>query len=181
MQPPLTLRPLAAEEATALRRLARSRTAPARVVERARICWLAHQGHPVPVISVAVGVCAATARAWIKRFNADGLAGLGDARRGGRPPTYTAAEIGAVVAASLTDPQQLGLPFASWTLDRLAAYLHEHEGLAIKRSRIGELLLAEGLRWRSQETWYGERVDPAFAEKRGPSSLSTRHRPTTRS
>src|SRR5581483_2326986 len=111
MQPPLTLRPLVAEEAAALRRLAHSRTEPARTVERARICWLAHQGQTVPAIAVAVGVCEATARAWIKRFNARGLAGLGDARRGGRPPTYTAAQIGDVVAASLTDPQALGLPF----------------------------------------------------------------------
>jgi transposase len=181
MQQPLILRPLAAEEASALRRLAHSRTAPARAVERARICWLAHQGQTVPAIAVAVGVCAATARAWIKRFNADGVAGLADAGRGGRPPTYTPAEISEVVAASLTDPQQLGLPFASWTLDRLAAYLAEVKGIPIKRSRISEVLQAEGLRWRTQEGWFGERPDPAFAEKRGPSSPSTRRRPPTRS
>jgi transposase len=181
MQQPLTLRPLAAEEAAALRRLAYSRTASARAVERARICWLAHQGQAVPAIAVAVGVCEATARAWIKRFNSDGLAGLADAGRGGRPPTYTAAEIGAVVAASLTDPQQLGLPFAAWTLDRLAAYLAEAQGIPIKRSRISEVLRAEGLRWRTQEGWFGERPDPAFAEKRGPLSLSTRRRLPTRS
>src|SRR3712207_1818915 len=36
----------------------------------------------------------------------------------------------------------------------------------IKRSRIDEILLKEGLRWRRHETWFGERVDPAFAEKR---------------
>jgi transposase len=180
MQAPLTLRPLAAAEVANLHRLAHSRTAPARTVERARICWLAHQRQAVPAIAVAVGVCEATVRAWIKRFNADGLAGLGDARRGGRPPTYTAAEIGAVVAASLTDPQQLGLPFASWTLDRLAAYLAEEKGIPIKRSRISEVLRAEGLRWRTQEGWFGERPDPAVAEKRGPSSPSTQRRPTPR-
>jgi transposase len=78
-----------------------------------------------------------------------------------------------VVEASLTKPADLGLPFASWTLDRLAAYLLEVQGIPIKRTRIDELLAAEGLRWRTQETWFGERVDPAFAEKRGPSSRST--------
>ena len=41
-------------------------------------------------------------------------------------------------------------------------------GIGMKRSRIGEILLDEGLRWRKQETWFGERVDPEFAEKRGP-------------
>ncbi len=82
-----------------------------------------------------------------------------------------------MVAASLTKPDDLGLPFGSWTLDRLTAYLHEEKGILIGRSRIGELLQAEGLRWRTQETWFGERPDPAFAEKRGPSSPSTPSRP----
>jgi hypothetical protein len=35
----------------------------------------------------------------------------------------------------------------------------------MRRSRIDEILLKEGLRWRRQEPWFGERVDPAFAEK----------------
>jgi transposase len=95
--------------------------------------------------------------------------GLRDRRRGGRPATYTPEQVGALVAASLTDPQALGLPFASWTLDRLAAYLAEEKAIAMKRSRIGEILQAEGLRWRQQETWFGERPDPAFAAKKGPS------------
>ena len=103
-----------------------------------------------------------------------GLAGLQDKPRQGRPPTYTRDEVGVVVATALTDPQTLDLPFKSWTLDRLVAYLAEQKGIAMKRSRIDEPLIAEGLRWRKEETWFGERVDPDFAEKRGPSSNSTR-------
>jgi transposase len=169
----LTVRPLTAEEAETLERLARSRTAPARAVERAAIVWQAHQGARVPVIAARLGVCAATVRTWLHRFNADGLAGLADAPRAGRPATYPPEVVGELIAASLTKPDELGLPFGSWTLDRLATYLNEERGIAIKRSRIGEILQAEGLRWRTQETWFGERPDPAFAEKRGPSSPST--------
>jgi hypothetical protein len=54
----------------------------------------------------------------------------------------------------------------------LQYYANEVLGIPIKRARIGQVLLAEGLRWRSQETWFGERVDPAFAEKRGGSRHS---------
>ena len=115
-----------------------------------------------------------TVRLWLKRFNADGLDGLRDRPRAGRPVTYTAEQAGEVVALSLTDPRSLELPFASWTLDRLTAYLHEVKRIPMSRARIGKLLVAERLRWRTQETWFGERVDPAFAEKRGPSSPSTR-------
>jgi len=56
-----------------------------------------------------------------------------------------------VIAAALTSPRSLGLPFASWTLDRLAAFLLEHKGIAMRRSRIDEILLREGLRWRRQD------------------------------
>jgi transposase len=173
MAQPLMLRPVTVEEEQALRELAHSRTAEARLRDRARICGLAHQGQRVAAIKAELGIADGTVRLWITRFNAEGLDGLRDRRRGGRPATYTPEEVGAVIATSLTKPQDLGLPFGSWTLDRLAAYLHEHKGIAMKRSRLGELLQREGLRWRQQETWFGERPDPAFAEKRGPSSRST--------
>ena len=90
-----------------------------------------------------------------------------DAPRQGRPPTYSREQVGEIVATALTDPQALDLPFPSWTLDRLVAYLSEHRGIAMRRSRLSEVLLTEGLRWRKQESWFGERVDPDFAAKRG--------------
>lgn len=169
----LRLRELTEEEQAAIERLAHSRTAPARQVERARILWQASQGEMVPAIAAALRLTAETVRDWIKRFNTQGLAGLEDQPRAGRPPTYTPEQVARVIATALTEPKSLDLPFASWTLDRLAAYLNEHEGIAIKRSRIDEILLREGLRWRQHETWFGERVDPEFAEKRGGSRRST--------
>ena len=48
-----------------------------------------------------------------------------------RPATSPPPQVAAVIATALTPPEHLGLPFASWTLDRLAAYLHEHPGIAI--------------------------------------------------
>jgi transposase len=148
-------------------RVAHSRTAAARDVEWAHIVWLASQGQRVSVIAAALHLRAKTVRRWLKRFNADGLAGLTDAFRSGRPATYTPAHVAEVIATALTNPQGLNLPFGSWTLDRLETYLNEQKGIPIKRSRIDEILIAEGLHWRQQETWFGERVAPNFAEKRG--------------
>jgi transposase len=169
----LRVRALTDEETQEVGRLARSRTAPVRVVERARIVDLAARGWRAPGIAAELGVSERTVRRWVKRFTAQGVAWLADAPRSGRPATYPPTAVGELVAASLTDPQALGLPFGSWTLDRLAAYLAEAKGIAMKRSRIGAILQAEGLRWRQRETWFGERPDPAFAEQRGPSSRST--------
>ena len=173
----LGVRPLTDEERAEVRRRAQSRTEPARTVERARIIWLMHQGQRVPEVAQRLRVGADVVRQWVKRFNARGLAGLQDRPRSGRPETYTAEQVGQVLATALTDPRALGLPFSAWTLDRWAAYLHERPAdaggpLPISRSQINRLLTGEGLRWRKQETWFGERVDPQFAEKRGRSNGS---------
>ena len=176
----LRVRELTPEEEREVRKRAHSRTEAARVVERAQIIWLTAQGHFAPAVAMRLGIAEATVRKWVKRFNMMGLAGLVDEARTGRPPTYTAAAISEVIATSLTPPLALDLPFASWTLDRLATYLHERPPeaggpLPISRSHIDRILSGEGLRWRKQETWFGERVDPEFAEKRGPSNSSERH------
>ncbi len=171
----IRLRELTPEEQRTIERLAHSRTAEARVVERAQLIWHADQGASVPTIARELGLHPQTVRHWLKRFNANGLAGLHDQPRGGRPATYTPDQVAEVIATALTDPQTLGQPFASWTLDRLEVYLNEEKGIPIKRSRIDDLLIAEGLRWRQQESWFGERVDPEFAKKRGPSTPSTPH------
>jgi transposase len=174
------LRSMTTEEEKAIAALTQSRTAPVRSVERARIIQAAAKGQSAPAIAVTLGCSRPTVYAWVRRFNDHGLAGLEEQRRPGRPPTYSAEQRAEVIATALTDPQSLGLPFACWTMDRLRAYLNEEKALTMKRSRISEILVEEGLRWRRQETWFGERVDPDFAEKRGSSANSTRPRPTAR-
>ena len=170
----VTLRDLTPEERQALEQIAASRTAQARFVERAQILLAIADGRRPSQVAKDLGLSRPTVYTWIHRFNDRGLHGLEDRPRAGRPPTYTAEQRAEVIAAALTDPKRLDLPFGCWTLDRLRAYLNEQRGIPIKRSRIGEILVDEGLRWRHQETWFGERVDPDFAEKRGSSSGSTR-------
>jgi transposase len=176
MREHVALRKMTSEEQTYLKQLARSRTAEARLVQRAQILLALQGGERPSAVARRLRVTRPTVYAWIARFNEAGIGGLQDHPRPGRPPTYTAEQHAEVIAAALTKPDELGLPFGSWTLDRLQAYLQEHKGIAIKRSRIDEILLNEGLRWRKQETWFGERVDPDFAKKRGSSSGFTRTR-----
>src|SRR3954454_20645345 len=164
---PMTIRvhALGEEEAAELARIARSRALGAGLVRRAQIVQHAADGLSAPEIAVRMGLCGATVRFWLKRFNERGLGGLEEDMRSGRPPVYSAEERSAVITAALSRPAELGLPFASWTLDRLVAYLGE-KGIGMKRSRVGEVLLGEGLKWRQEETWFGARVDPEFERKR---------------
>ena len=177
----VTLRPLTPEERQALEQLAHSRTAQARLVERARLLIAIADGRRPSQVARDLGVCRPTVYTWVRRVNERGLSGLEDRPRSGRPHTYTAEQRAEVIAAALSDPKRLGLPFACWTLDRLRDDLNEQVGIPIKRSRIGEILVDEGRKWRHQETWFGARVDPEFAERRGSSSGSTPTRRPARS
>lgn len=175
----LRVRSLTAEEQATLDRLARARTAPAGHVKRARVVLLAQEGLRIPEIAARLDMCAKTARLWLNRFNSLGVRGLEESPRSGRPRIYPPDQVAIVIETALTKPETLGLPFACWTLDRLEAYINDVKGIGIKRSRISEIFIAEGLGWRHEETWFGERVDPDFAQKRGPSKHSTPTHPHT--
>ena len=113
----IRVRALSAEEQAGLTRMARSRTLCAGRVKRAQLVLLAVEGHKAKEIAEALRLHARTARFWLKRFNVHGLAGLEESDRPGRPPIYSTEQVGAVVEAAPTRPADLGLPFASWTLD----------------------------------------------------------------
>jgi transposase len=137
------VRALSGDEAEELARMTRSRRLGAGLVCRAQIVQHAVQeGLSAPEIVARMGLCGATVRFWLKRFNERGLPGLEEDLRSGRPPTYTAEERRAVIKAALRRPAELDLPFASWTLDRLVAYLGT-QGIGMRCSRVSEVLLAD--------------------------------------
>jgi transposase len=117
----------------------------------------------------------------VRRFNAAGLDGLRDAARAGRPPTHAPAVRDRLIALAVQKPRGVGEPFALWTLERLQRAFEVRHGVHLSDSTIWTWLRDEGLVWRrQQQSWFHEpaRHDPAFAEKRGPSSARTRtHRP----
>jgi transposase len=167
------VRPLTDDEYQLLKRQAASRKLAVGRVKRAQVVLLSNQGYRAQEIAERLAMCERTARTWINRFTRLGIPGLEEGPRSGRPPVYAPLDVGVVIETVLTRPSELDLPFGSWTLDRLVAYLGEVKGIAIKRSRISEMLRQEGLRWRHQEGWFGERIDPDFAVKRGRSRPST--------
>ena len=179
MRGPLRMRALTEEEERVITKLARSRTASVRLAQRARIIKLASQGQTIPQMMQQLGMTERIVRKWWKRFEQQGRAGLEDAPRPGAPSRYTPENKARVLDAALTRPSDLNLGFNCWTFERLAAYVREHLGIQMKKTRIFEILHEEGLRWRHQETWFGERLDPDFVKKRGPSSGSARKRQRT--
>jgi transposase len=175
----LRLRALTEEERKTIERLVHARNTPVGKLKRTRIIWLASQGQSPPEIAKQVQVSERMVRNRLHRFNEQGLPGLEEAPRSGRPVTYTLEQVSNIIQTALSRPQDLGEPYATWTLDRLVDYLYRIKGIRMQRSRISEIFIAEGLSWRHEETWFGERVDPDFAKKRGPSKPSIPRLPQT--
>src|SRR3954451_17677447 len=105
MKPKIQLRELTDEERQGLEQLAASRTAEARLVERARIVLAAVQGRRVSAIARDLGVSRPTVYHWVASFNAQAPAALPDQPRSGRPATYPPEQVAEVLAAALTDPK----------------------------------------------------------------------------
>jgi Homeodomain-like domain len=108
----LRLRELTDDERAEVQRITRSHTLGAAFVRRAWIVVHAMSGLKAEEIASRMGLCGV--RYWINRFNARGLKGLEEDVRTGRPPTYSAEQRSAVITAALTQPSELGLPFACW-------------------------------------------------------------------
>jgi transposase len=164
----LQLRPLREDEYQALQRISRSRTDEARRVERAKIILALAAKERVAAIAERHQRSLPMIYQLLHRFNASGLQALDDAPKSGRPQTYSEAQRGQLLAIAQTHPQQLSLGFGHWTLDRLVNYAHEQLAISISRSQLGAILYDEGLRWYQEKTYFTERPDPQFAEKRGP-------------
>src|SRR5689334_3186329 len=165
-----------------IRRLAGARHAPADWTERARIVALSWDGLAVPAIAGQLGCHPKKVRRWLHRFNAGGLGGLGDRPGAGRRRRITEAQRSAIIALARSAPPgrlerdgagELSAENedgpAQWTLDTLARAARD-AGIAVSRSQVRRILLAEKVRWRRTRS-RATSTDPESALK-GPASWS---------
>jgi transposase len=117
-----------------------------RLRTRAQMVFLAAEhGLKVPQIAAIVRESEATVLRWLKRYRAEGMEGLQDAPRPGRPAEMTAAYRAELLASVRRRPRSLHLPFSLWTLQRLADYLAERTGLRVSDETVRRALKAAGI------------------------------------
>jgi transposase len=166
----LSLRQPTDAEWRVINKLARSRTAPAVQVRRARLLKHMAQGASARGAGTLVGgVTGETARHLLRRFNQEGLKALEDRPRPGRKPVLTEEERGRLVMLAKTPPWQgpsEAKDTCHWTVDALLSAAHK-EGITVGRTRLWEILQEEGIRWwRRSRSWL-ESTDSEYPEKRG--------------
>jgi transposase len=147
---------LSSEQRTALERLARQRSAPARVVERARIVLLAAEGLENKQIARRMGVTREKAARWRDRFLAGGIVALEkDAPRPGRTRTITNRRVKKVVEMTL---HQKPARATHWSTRTMAA------AAGISEASVRRIWRAHGLKPHQVRAFKLSR-DPEFTEK----------------
>ncbi len=150
---------LDAEERRELEARLRARRSEQRVVERARIVLLAADGLSNLEIAERLSIDADTVGKWRSRFAGEGLAGLEDRSRPGRPLVYDHDDRLKIVKTVTEEPPD---PASHWSGRQIAEVLSDEVG--ISRSQIWRILDDLDLKpWQSR-SWLTSH-DPDFWEK----------------
>ena len=155
------VRALAADERRVLQGLAR--TEVGRVSERIRMVLLSGRGYAVPQIAAIFECDEATVRAWLARFEADGVDGLRDRPRSGRPPKADAGAREAIRRALEQPPAAAGHLAGFWTVAMLTLHLATTLGAAVSATTVRRAVRALDFRWRRPR--HELRRDPEAAPK----------------
>jgi transposase len=179
------------KEEKRVRKLAASRHGPADWILHARIVARSWDGERVEAIAQELHCNPQTVRRRLHRFETEGIEGLGDRPKPGRPRRLTTVDESRLIAlVSQAPPGRLVTQrdgtmvardeqgSAQWSLSALAQAAKD-AGIRVKRSQIRTILLREGVRWRETHSW-GTPRDKEFVPKEQRSSPITPNRPRGR-
>jgi len=167
-----------------VRKLAASRHGPADWMKHAQMVVRSWDGQRVEAIAKELRCSALTVRRRLHRFDVEGIEGLGDRPKAGRPRRLTTEDDSKLIALVRQPPpgrlvtQRDGTMVAreeeaeaQWSLNALARAAKDAD-IRVKRSQIRRILLREGVRWRQTHSW-GTPRDKDFVPKGRRSSATT--------
>jgi len=138
-----------------LEKLVRRRSESAALVQRAQLILWATEGRSNRQISLALGLKAEQVSYWRQRFSQDGLAGLRDKVRSGRPRTMGDDQRRRICETACRQPPK---HLARWSISSLAKHLK------LPRNRV-ERTLAEAHLHPHRLRTFTFSPDPRFEEK----------------
>jgi transposase len=150
---PILLSPDEHQQLSAMRRRPK---AQARYVQRAEIILRAAEGLATKEIARQLRVSRPMASKWRTRFEREGLSGLHDDHRTGRPPTLDEEEFRSRLFAQLDQPPPAG--HARWDGPLLA------KALGTSAHRVWRVLRALGISLKRRRSWCVS-TDPQFTQK----------------
>jgi transposase len=137
-------------------------TSPQRLAQRAKLVLaVLIEGFGVREAALRHQVSPNTVRKWTTRFQADGIEGLADAPRSGRPRSYDDDAVRDLCTLATSTPPA---PFALWSHARLAQAMG-NLNWGVTASWVTRTLAALGLKVHRVKGWLHRREDPDFESR----------------
>ncbi len=156
---------LAASDRHRLKKMAYGHKTPYRDRQRATIVVLAARGRSNNQIADQTRMHVDTVRCWRDRFSVEGMAGLADRKRSGRPCRFTPVQVAEVKALACQLPAQAGAPLARWSAPELARQAAADGAVeSVSVSTVRRWLAQDALKPWQHHSWIFIR-DPQFAAK----------------
>src|SRR5215475_325092 len=119
-------------------------TKEARIFRRAQAVREVVQGHRLQTVSDSLHFTYSALRKWVHRFANQGVQGLGDRPRPGRPPKVTCELAHHLDRLVDQDPLQHGSSHSQWSCQELATVLARQTGVQVSRESVREVLKKRG-------------------------------------
>jgi transposase len=165
--PSVLVRKLTKKEREQLENKLRDKTMPAREYERYRIVKEASEGRRATEIADRVGCHFTVVYDWTKRFNSAGFSTFErPPNPEGRASSISGEQIRKLIRVALSQPEDLGLPFTTWSVKKLNDYC-KREGVLppVTDEWVRRLLRREGITHQRTGTWK-KSPDPDFEVKK---------------
>src|SRR3954470_606394 len=163
-QPEVFVHELDPDQAQRLVKITRSTRDRVRL-RRSGIVLASVQGRSAGEIAAMFAATEGYVREVIHAFNDSGFAALSPKWRGGRPRKFGPAARDQICRVAACKPTELGLPFTTWSLTKLVAYLAEHAWIRASTETVRQILRQEGVSWQATKTWKASK-DPDFIPKK---------------
>lgn len=148
---------LATEEQKAeLLMMDRSQKLERRYAERAKVILLSLEGMTLDTIEEETGLSRRVVNKWRFRFREEGIEGLKDAPRSGKPATISAQTKALVVQKACEKPTG---GYTNWSQARIA------KEVGISQGMVNRILNDASLKPHKTEYWCGKSPDPEFEAK----------------
>jgi transposase len=165
--PTALVRKLTKKEHELLEEKLKDKKMPVRNYERYRIIKEASEGRKAAEIADRVGCHFTVVYDWTKRFNSSGFSTFErPPNPEGRIPSISSEQIRKLIRVALSRPEDLGLPFTTWSMKKLNAYCRK-EGILpeVTDEWVRRLLRREGITHQRTGTWKRS-PDPDFEVKK---------------
>jgi transposase len=133
--------------------------------------WVGLDGIPAPKVARLLGDGVRTVKYWIERFNNDGLAGLVEGERPGRPSKLSIEQLQELEVILRASPREQGVSANLWDGKTLSHWIRQQWGVNLGTRQCQRLFRTLGFRLRKPRPMVGH-ADPELQKthKKTPGS-----------